>query len=163
MPCCTESVYNCTQCSNRFKSGDTVDGRASSWLTFVDVPILGAADVHRYIIHAAYGWLVLSGVLHFVVDVVSQHLRGKRAPGVETTLYYGLNTAFALGQVVFGVLGLLVARRAVGILSETPVLAVAIAAALGWLAITFLFMSYWEPKLNAGIFCVLIIAAFATR
>ncbi|HEY0687298.1 MAG TPA: hypothetical protein VGD45_33515 [Steroidobacter sp.] len=119
--------------------------------------------MHKYIVYAAYGWLALTGILHFVVDVVSQHLRGKRAPGLETTLYYGLNSAFALGQVAFGLLGLLLAWRAMNLLSETPALILSIAAAFGWLAITFLFMEYWEPKLNVGIFCVLIIAALVTR
>jgi uncharacterized membrane protein len=49
------------------------------------------------------------------------------------------------------------------LLSETPALILSIAAAFGWLAITFLFMEYWEPKLNVGIFCVLIVAALVTR
>lgn len=119
--------------------------------------------MHKYIVYAAYGWLALTGILHFVVDVVSQHLRGKRAPGLETTLYYGLNSAFALGQVAFGLLGLFLAWRDMNLLSETPALILSIAAAFGWLAITFLFMEYWEPKLNVGIFCVLIIAALVTR
>lgn len=119
--------------------------------------------MHQYIVYAAYGWLALTGILHFVVDVVSQHLRGKRAPGLETTLYYGLNSAFALGQVAFGVLGLFLASRAMNLLSETPALILSIAAAFGWLAITFLFMEYWEPKFNVGIFCVLIVAALVTR
>lgn len=119
--------------------------------------------MHKNIIYAAYGWLVLTGVLHFVVDVVSQHLRGKRSPSLETTLYYGLNAAFSLGQVVFGLLGLFLAWRAMGLLSEKPVLILALAAGIGWLAMTFLFMAYWEPKVNVAIFCMLILAAFATR
>lgn len=114
-----------------------------------------------YIHYAAFGWLAVSGVLHFVIDVLSQYLRGKRLPGAETTLYYGLNSAFALGQVVFGLLGLYVAWRVSYLLRETPVLALSLAASLGWLAITFLFMEYWEPKLNAGIFCLLILALIA--
>jgi hypothetical protein len=119
--------------------------------------------MHKYIVYTAYGWLALSGTLHFVIDVVSQYLRGKRAPGLETTLYYGLNSAFALGQVALGLLGLFLARRAMHLLDETPVMLLSAAAALGWLAITFLFMEYREPKFNAGIFCVLIAAAFVTR
>jgi len=119
--------------------------------------------MHKNIIYAAYGWLVLTGVLHFVVDVVSQHLRGKRSPSLETTLYYGLNSAFSLGQVVFGLMGLLLAWRAMGLLSETPVLILALVAGIGWLALTFLFMAYWEPKVNVAIFCALILAALATR
>jgi hypothetical protein len=119
--------------------------------------------MHRYIVYAAYGWLVLSGVLHFAVDVVSQYVRGTRAPGAEATLYYGLNSAFSLGEVAFGMLALSVAWRAMHLLSQGPALLLSVAAALGWLAITVLFMSYWEPKFTAGIFCVLIVAAWATR
>lgn len=119
--------------------------------------------MHKYIVYAAYGWLALTGVLHFAVDVVSQYLRGKRAPSLETTLYYGLNSAFSLGQVAFGLLGIFLARRAMHLLSETPALVLSVAAALGWLAITFLFMEYWEPKLNVGLFCLLMVAALITR
>lgn len=119
--------------------------------------------MHKYIVYAAYGWLTLTGILHFAIDVVSQQLRGKRAPSLETTLYYGLNSAFALGQVAFGLLGLFLAWRAMNLLNETPALILSIAAAFGWLVITFLFMEYWEPKLNVGIFCVLIVAALITR
>lgn len=119
--------------------------------------------MQNYIAHAAYGWLAFSGVLHFIVDVVSQHLRGRHAPGPETTLYYGLHSAFALGQVVFGLLGLFLARRAHPLLTEPAVLLVSGAAALGWLAITFLFMPYWEPRFNAGVFCVLIVATMVVR
>ena len=118
--------------------------------------------MHKYIIYAAYGWLALSGTLHFIVDVVSQYLRGKRLPGAETTLYYGLNSAFSLGQVVFGLLGLWVALRAMNVLNEMPVMILSVAAAFGWLAITLLFMEYWEPKLNMAIFFVLITAAALT-
>ncbi|WP_058835310.1 hypothetical protein [Luteimonas abyssi] len=119
--------------------------------------------MHKYILYTAFGWLTLSGVLHFIVDVVSQHLRGKHAPGPETTLYYGLHSAFALGQVAFGILGVLLAWRATQVLSATPTLALAFVAGLGWLAITILFMPYWEPKFNVGVFCVLVLAAFFTR
>ena len=49
--------------------------------------------MHKALIYAAFGWLTLSGVMHFFVDVVSYHLQGKRIPGPETTLYYGLQLA----------------------------------------------------------------------
>ena len=76
--------------------------------------------MHRVLAYIAFTWLTLAGTLHFAVDVVAQYARGKRVPGAETTLYYGLNTAYALGQVLFGLLGLLVARRAIGLLREWP-------------------------------------------
>ena len=73
--------------------------------------------MHALVTYAAYGFLVLGGSLHFAIDVVSQYARGKRVSGPDTTLYFGLNTAYALGQVVFGVLALIVARRALPLLS----------------------------------------------
>lgn len=118
--------------------------------------------MHKGLVYAAFAWLSFSGTLHFVIDVVSQYMRGKRAPGPETTLYYGLNTAFALGQVLFGLLGLWIAWRSIDLLSERPAMILSFAAAIGWLAITFAFMEYWEPKLNVAVFAVLIIAAALT-
>lgn len=50
-------------------------------------------QLHVSLLYAAYGWLLLSGALHFSVDVMGQYVRGKRSPGRETTLYYGLNSA----------------------------------------------------------------------
>jgi hypothetical protein len=119
--------------------------------------------MHKYIVYAAYGWLALTGVLHFVVDVLSQHLRGKRSPGLETTLYYGLNSAFALGQVAFGLLGLLIAWRAMPLLSQMPMLMLSAAMGLAWLALSVLFMEYWEPKFNAAVFCALVLGMLLTR
>ena len=119
--------------------------------------------MHRWLVYTAFGWLALSGVLHFAIDVVSQHLRGKHPPGTETTLlYYGLHSAYALGQVTVGALALLVATRALPLLSATP-LALALLAGLGWLAIACLFMPYWQPRLNAGVFCGLVAAAWLWR
>ena len=50
--------------------------------------------LHHTLLYAAYGWLLLSGLLQIGIDVVSQYLRGKRAPSTSTTLYYGLNSAY---------------------------------------------------------------------
>jgi len=117
----------------------------------------------NYLIYAAFGWLSLTGLLHFIIDVVSQYIRGKRSPGLETTLYYGLNSVFSLGQLAYGLLGLYLAWRAKSLLVETPVLVLSLSVGLGWLATTFFFMEYWEPKLNVAIFCLLILAVFITR
>ncbi|WP_200953109.1 MULTISPECIES: hypothetical protein [unclassified Rhizobacter] len=117
----------------------------------------------KYLVYASYGWLALSGTLHFLIDVVSHAVRGKHPPGPETTLYYGLNTAFSLGQVAFGALGLYLAWRAMEIVTEPAVLVLTLLAGLGWLAITFLSMSYWEPKVNVGIFCALALAVLVTH
>ena len=118
--------------------------------------------MHSYLTYGAFGWLALTGAAHFLIDVVSQYLRGKRAPSVETTLYYGLNSAFALGQVLFGLICLWIAWRQPGLLAERPVVALCFAAAAAWLAITFAFMGYWEPRMNAGVFAALLIAAVLT-
>jgi hypothetical protein len=117
-----------------------------------------------YLIYGAFGWLTFSGAAHFVVDVALQFLHGKRPPGVETTLYYGLNSAFALGQVLFGLICLWLAWREISFLNSPPIAALCLAAAAGWFAIAFGFMTYWEPKMNVGIFAALLIAAiFAGR
>jgi hypothetical protein len=113
----------------------------------------------RYLTYAAFGWLTFTGAMHFTIDVVSQYVRGKRVPGAETTLYYGLNSAYALGQVLFGLMCLWAARREPGLLREPVVVVLAGAGAAAWLALTFTAMGYWEPKLNAGIFIALLIAA----
>ena len=115
--------------------------------------------MHRILLYVAYGWLTLGGALHFTIDVASQYLRGKRTPGAETTLYYGLNSAFALGQLAFGLLGLWLAWRSPGLLGEKPLVFLSLFAAAGWLAITFTAMEYWEPKFVTGVFGALIIAA----
>ena len=118
--------------------------------------------MHKSLVYTAYGWLTFTGVMHFVIDVVSQHLRGKHAPGTETTLYYGLHSAFALGQFVFGLLGLWLAGRALDGFKELPVVMVSLVAAVGWLAIAILFMEYWQPRVNAAIFGVLVVAVALT-
>jgi hypothetical protein len=118
--------------------------------------------MHKALTYAAFGWLAFSGTMHFLIDVLSQYLRANRASGPETTLYYGLNTSYALGQVLFGLLCLWLAWRAPAVLSEWPVIALSFAAAAAWLGITFAFMEYREPKVIAGIFAVLLIAATVT-
>jgi protein-S-isoprenylcysteine O-methyltransferase Ste14 len=118
--------------------------------------------MHKILVFVAFGWLTLGGTMHFVIDVLSQYLRAKRVPGPETTLFFGLNTAFALGQILFGVLGLLVARQAPDVLSQWPAITLSIVAALCWLAFTLVFLDYWEPKFAAAVFTVLVIAAAAT-
>jgi hypothetical protein len=118
--------------------------------------------MHKILVFVAFSWLTLGGTGHFVFDVVSQYLRGKRVPGPETTLYYGLNTTYALGQILFGVFGLLIARQALVILGQWPTVGLSLVAALGWLTISFMFLEYWEPKVIVAIFGVLVIAAAPT-
>ncbi len=114
--------------------------------------------MHKYLIHAAFGWLTFAGTMHFLADVVSQHLRGVRAPSAETTLYYGLHSSFALGQVVLGALGLFLARRAPELLRAPLVIGVAITACVAWLLIAVFFIEYWQPKANAALTLALMLA-----
>lgn len=119
--------------------------------------------MHRILVFAMFGFLTLGGALHFVIDVLAQYLRHKRSPGPETTLYYGLNTSYALSQVLFGVLGLIVARHALELASRWSVLSLALAAAVCWLVFGFVFIEYREPRIMAAIFGALVIAVAVTR
>lgn len=115
--------------------------------------------MRRLLALIAYGWLTAGGILHFAVDVVAQAWRGQRLPGPETTLYYGLNTAFACGQLWFGLLGLWLAWRVPGMLAQWPPLALSVAAGACWLGIGFFFLEYREPSYVAAVFLLLAIAA----
>ncbi len=115
--------------------------------------------MNTLLVAGPYGFLVLSGTLHFVVDVVSQRLRGVRLPGPETTLYYGLNSGFSLGQVALGAVGLWLASRSPELLREAPMLLITALAGVGWLAMTFLFMEYREPKIAVSIFLALFVVS----
>lgn len=42
------------------------------------------------------------GSMLLLIDVVSKYVRRQRLSGPEIPLYYGLNTSFTLGSVVFG-------------------------------------------------------------
>lgn len=107
----------------------------------------------------AYGWMIVAGAMHYIVDVVSQYIRGVRAPSDETTYYYGMNTAYSLGQVVFGLLGLILALKAPQLLGQWPAVVLTIAGAVGWLVISFMFLPYKEPRFVSAISTLLIIAA----
>lgn len=110
-------------------------------------------------LYAAYGWLLLSGVLHFGIDVVSQYVRGRRVPGPETTLYYGLNTSYALGQLLVALLALLLLQSGSSALVSWPGLTLGFGAAAAWLAICFLFIEYPQPRITMAIFVVLLACA----
>ncbi|GGI54251.1 hypothetical protein [Oxalicibacterium solurbis] len=118
--------------------------------------------MRRNLALAAYGWLAATGLLHFVIDVAAQFLRGARPPGIETMLYYGLNTAFACGQVTFGLLGLWLAWRMPQAALQWPVVALTLLAAAAWLLIAWIFIGYQEPKFNAAVFVLLSLAVAAT-
>lgn len=112
--------------------------------------------MHKILIYATYGWLILIGIMHIFVDVVLQYLRKTRLPSAETTLYWGLNIAYGMGQIVFGLLALLVARRAFKILEQWPAITLSFLAAAAWLAFGFFFFEYSEPKIMISIFIILL-------
>jgi hypothetical protein len=116
-------------------------------------------QLHVSLLYAAYGWLLLSGTLHFAIDVVGQYARGKRPPGAETTLYYGLNSAYALSQVLFAALALLAISQGLIMLGRWPGLSLGFLAALMWLAIGVLFLGYWQPRMTVALFAALLVAA----
>jgi hypothetical protein len=118
--------------------------------------------MHRVLLHAMFGWLALAGTMHFVADVVAPFVRGTPAPGADASSHVGMHTSFALGQVLFGLLGLVLARRAIHVLDQRLVIAICVAAAAGWLAISLVFMAAWEPKVVLGVFAALVFASIAT-
>ena len=117
----------------------------------------------KYLTYATYGFLTLSGTLHFAIDVVSQKLRGVRVPSAETTLYYGLNTCFSIGQVLLGALGVWLMTRDAELVRSAPMTVVTLLAGLAWLAVTFLFMEYREPRIAVSIFLGLFVASLGAR
>ncbi|MFW2489714.1 hypothetical protein ACN077_14260 [Clostridium chromiireducens] len=115
--------------------------------------------MHKILIYATYGWLTFGGIMHILVDVVSQYLRKTRLPSAETTLYWGLNIAYGFGQIVFGLLALLVARYSFEVLKQWPAITISFLAAGAWLVFGFFFIEYGEPKIMILIFIILLIAA----
>ena len=124
--------------------------------------LIGAERFHGVLLRAAYSWLLLSGLLHFGIDVVSQYLRGKRVPGPATTLYYGLNSAYALGQVVFAVLALFAISQCMTAMGRWPGLVLGLLAASAWFTISFLFLEYSQPRMTVALFAALLIGAALT-
>lgn len=119
--------------------------------------------MHKILLYTAYSWLLLGSSLHFCVDVVSQYLRGKRAPSVETTLYYGLHSAYTLGQVLFALVALLLIRRGVPFFDEWQGWTLGFVAAAAWLAICLVFMEYREPQIVVGLFGILLLSTALTK
>ena len=120
------------------------------------------SKLHAGLLYGAYGWLLLSGFLQFGIDVVSQVLRGKRVPGPETTLYYGLNTAYALGQVLFAVLALFAIKQGLTSLGRWPGVSLGLIAAAAWLALCFRFLEYSQPRATVLVFAALLLGAAFT-
>jgi NAD(P)-dependent dehydrogenase (short-subunit alcohol dehydrogenase family) len=119
--------------------------------------------LHEIFAYVAFGWLTFAGTMHFVIDVLAQYLRDKRVPGPDATLYYGLNTAYALGQILFGILGLLIARQAIEALRQWPVILLCVVAAAAWLAIGILFIEYGARKGAVKVFSRYVAKEYGPR
>lgn len=115
--------------------------------------------MRTFLAYAPWGWLTLMSIVHVAVDVVAQHARGLHPPGRETTLYDGLHVSFAFGQLLLGLVGLVLAHRARGVLLEAPIVAIALVGAAGFLAIATAFTDYTPPRINAVIFAALVVAS----
>lgn len=112
--------------------------------------------LHSLLLYAAYGWLLLSAVLHFAVDVVSQYVRGKRPPSPATTLYYGLNSTYALIQLLFAALALLAIHEGMTAMDRWPGIILGFVAACVWFVLSWLFFEYSQPHMAGLLFAALL-------
>jgi hypothetical protein len=87
---------------------------------------------------------------------------GSGPPGAQTILHYGLNSAYALSQVLFAALALLATSRGLIILGRWPGLILGLLAALCWLAICVLFLEYRQPRMTVALFATLLAEAALT-
>ena len=112
--------------------------------------------LHGLLLYGAYGWLLISGILHFSFDVVSQYLRGKRTPGRATTLYYGLNSTYAASQVLFAALALFAVRHGLTAMGQSCGLALGLLAACAWFILCLRFIEYPQPRVAVAVFAGLL-------
>ncbi|MGI4828675.1 MAG: hypothetical protein ACRYFU_10875 [Janthinobacterium lividum] len=111
--------------------------------------------LHGMLLYGAYDWLPLSGVLHFVVDVVSQYLRRKHAPSPATTLYYGMNSTYAMSKFLLAALALFAIRQGVAAIGHGYGLALGLLAACAWFVPCLLFVEYPQPRIAVAVFAAL--------
>ncbi len=118
--------------------------------------------LHHTLLYAAYSWLLLSGLLQIGIDVISQYLRGKRAPGPSTTLYYGLNSAYGVSQILFALLALFATRQGVIAMGQWPGVSLGLLAATAWFALSVLFLEYPQPRMPVALFAAFLGATAVT-
>ena len=118
--------------------------------------------LHVTLLYGAYGWLMLSAFLHFGIDVVSQSIRGKRPPGPATTLYYGLNTTYAVSQVLFAALALLAIHQGMTSMGRWPGITLSLIAACAWFGLCWMFFEYSQPRMAVLLFAALLVGAALT-
>jgi hypothetical protein len=122
----------------------------------------GMNRLHGWLLYAAYGWLLLSGLLHFGIDVVSQYVRGVRTPGPATTLYYGLNSSYAVSQILFAGLALFAIQHGVTAMGQWPGMALGLLAAGAWFVLALLFFEYTQPRMTVALFAALLFGVALT-
>ena len=118
--------------------------------------------LHSQFLYGAYGWLMLSAFLHFGIDVVSQYLRGKRPRGPAATLYYGLNSTYAVSQVLFAALALLAIRQGITSMGRWPEITLGLLAACAWFGLCWKFYEYSQPRMAVLLFAALLVGAALT-
>jgi len=121
-----------------------------------------AERLHGLLLYGAYSWLLLSGLLHFGIDVVSQYFRGTRTPGPSTTLYYGLNSSYAASQILFATLALFAIRQGATAMGQGSGLALGLLAACVWFVLSLLFLEYPQPRMTVALFAALLIGVALT-
>lgn len=119
--------------------------------------------MHKLLLYAGYGFLLLTGVLHFFVDVVAHHFRHQQGTDPETTMYYGLHSAYSLGQIVLGLLAILIIHSGSNLMNRPLGQALGLFAGAGWLAISLKFIAYAPPKFNIVVVLMLLVAAAFTK
>ena len=62
---------------------------------------INAKRLHGLLLHGPYSWLLIIELLHCGIAPGSQHIRVKRDPSSATSLYYGLNSSYAVSQIMF--------------------------------------------------------------
>lgn len=118
--------------------------------------------LHGSLLYGAYSWLLLSGLLHLGIDVISQRIRGKRAPGPATTLYYGLNSSYAVSQILFAALALFAIRHGVTAMGQSSGLVLGLLAAGAWFVLSLMFLEYSQPRMTVALFAALLVGAALT-
>lgn len=118
--------------------------------------------LHRPLLYGAYSWLLLSGLLHFGIDVVSQYIRGKRTPSPATTLYYGLNSSYAVSQILFAVLALFAIRHGVAAMGHWSGIGLGLLAACAWFVLSLVFLEYTQPRMTVALYAALLVGAALT-
>jgi hypothetical protein len=118
--------------------------------------------LHYSLLYGAYSWLLLSGLLHFAIDVVSQYIRGKRVPSPATTFYYGLNSSYAVSQILFGLLALFAIHHGLAATGQLSGILLGLLAACAWFVLSLFFLEYTQPRATVALYAAFLFGAALT-